>query len=320
MIDFSNSLEHFQGNIYDYISQEEIYFKCLGYYPNDKDFFKSPFAVDNTPSLRFKQDQNLFFKCFSTGKSGDAIAFVAEMHSLTYKQAILYIFNKFPLQKKPTTSTPVYRKAVETKIELIIPDTFPHSFYEYWNQFYVSASTLIKFNIKPAKQVWLTNEKYTDLLIATYKDKSPVIRYLINGKYKIYLPYEKKDKKWISNTKQDDIQGYRELPPRGDLLIISKAMKDVVVWYELGFNAIAFCSESANIRPEVYNHLKSRFTNIISFLDNDKAGIDSMNRYYDQYQIPFTMIPPEFECKDIAQFIHTYGPEGTKKLIATLNI
>lgn len=319
MINFSSSLEHFQGNIYDYISQEEIYFRCLGFYPNEKDFFKSPFAaVDRTPSLRFKQDQNLFFKCFSTGKSGDAIAFVAELHSLTYKQAILYIFNNFPLQKIPTTTAVIPKRIVETKIELSVHPKIPVSFYNYWNQFYVSTKGLVKYNIKPAEQVWLTNDKYTDLLIATYKDRSPVIRYLVNGRYKIYLPYEKKEKKWISNTKQDDIQGFKELPERGDLLIISKAMKDVLVWNELGYNAIAFCSESANLRPEVYNHLKGRFTKIISFLDNDKAGIEAMTKYRDQYQIPFTMIPSKFELKDIAEFIHAYNPEGTLKLIKTL--
>lgn len=313
MINFSNSCEHFQGNIYDYISQEEIYYKCLGYYPNTKHDFNSPFSRDSTPSMRFKQEQNLFWKCFSTNRGGDAIALVAQLNNISYKEAVLHIYNNFPIQKRERVAISDYSiEKKRAKIEVIIPDKIPASFYDYWDKFDVSKRTLDLYNIKPVKEVWLN-----DKLRAVYKDSSPVIRYLINTRYKIYQPYNK-EFKWLSNTKVDDIQGFMELPEKGDLLVISKAMKDVLVWHELGYHAIALCSETTNLLPEAYNHFKGRFSNIISFLDNDRAGITTMKNYNEQYGIPFSMMPVETECKDIAEFVHLYGLEEAAKLIKNL--
>lgn len=49
------------------------------------------------------------------------------------------------------------------------------------------------------------------------------------------------------------------LPESGDILIITKALKDVMVLYEYGIPAIAPCSENLFITEAQYNHLKERF-------------------------------------------------------------
>lgn len=314
MINFSTAQEQCIGNLYDYISPEEIYFKALGYYPNDKQFFRSPFSRDTTPSFKFKYYNELIFKCFSTGKGGNAIQLVALLQGINYKDAVNYIFNNFPLSNNfPKRCLPT--KKTETKIEVVLPLKIPDSFFDYWSKFEITKETLDTFNVKPAEQVWLSNDNYKDLLIANYKDKSPVIRYLVNGKYKIYSPYKPKNKgKWISNTHECDIQGLKQLPISGDLLIISKAMKDVLIWKELGFNAIALCSETCILREEVYKHFKGRFNNIVSFLDNDAAGIQAMSKYKDQFNIPYTMIPEKYKCKDLGELTETYDLETTRQL------
>lgn len=317
-MDLSNAQEQFYGNIYDFINDEEIYLKLLGYIPDTKIKYRSPFSEDNNPSFRFVQRDRLLWQCFSTGKGGDAVSLVSKLMNITYKEAVYHIYNKYPLSRNRITNN----KKINTPtiIEVILFEKDPKSFYEYWEDFNVSKETLNLFNIRAAKEVWLTKEG-DEFLIATYKDKNPVIRYLINGKYKIYTPNNPKEKKWLSNTKVTDIQGWSQLPNSGDILIISKAMKDILVWKELGINAIALCSETANLHKELVDNISSRFKKVICFLDNDEAGLETMNKYYNKYKIPFTYIPINIGCKDIAEFSQLYGLEELKNFLSNkLNI
>ena len=43
---------------------------------------------------------------------------------------------------------------------------------------------------------------------------------------KIYQPYS--NFKWLSNTSASDLQGLSQLPDRGDTLVITKSLKDVM--------------------------------------------------------------------------------------------
>ncbi len=312
-MDFSNSYERPLGSIYDYIDDEEIYLRLLGFIPNTKTKYKSPFSQDRTPSFCFVQKDRLLWKCFSSDFGGDAISLVAKMSggSLNYEQAVYHVYNNYPLTKNPNLVVHIKK---ETKIEVILHDKIPSSFYDYWNSFHVTNATLDFFNIKPAKEVWIN-----DKLGCVYTDKNPIIRYLIDPRYKIYQPFNEKYK-WVSNTKNSDIQGFKELPATGDLLILSKSFKDIGVLKELSYNAISACSENTILGPEIIDHLKGRFKTIISFLDNDEPGIKAMNRYYDKYKIPFTHIPVNLEHKDIAEFAHSYGLKETQNLLTHLKL
>ena len=169
------------------------------------------------------------------------------------------------------------------------------------------------YNVKPAKEVWLN-----DSLLALYRDNNPVIRYLVNGSYKIYQPLNK-NCKWVSNCRINAIQGLKQLPKSGNLLIISKAMKDCMVWRELGYNAIALSSETAKMPKEIIEHLRGRFKKVVSFLDNDNAGLTTMNSYWEQHQIPFTHIPVDMGVKDLSDFVEAYGLDGAEELLNQLN-
>lgn len=312
MLNFENANEQLVGNIFDYIDDVEIYLKLLGYIPDTKHKYKSPFSTDNNPSFSFYQRETLLWKCFSSNKSGNAIGLVAEVCNLSYKEAIDHIYNKYPLRRN---FIPFKREVSKpANIQVLLFEKVPSSFYKYWEDFHVSKETLDLYNIKPAKEVWLNN-----YLLTSYTDKNPVIRYLINGKYKIYQPYSKKNK-WISNCRTIDVQGYKQLPATGDLLIISKAMKDICVWRELGFDAIALSSETANLSVDLVEEMRSRFKNVLCFLDNDNAGLETMNKYHELHQISFTYIPVELDCKDLAQFVSLYGLDGANELLDRLNI
>ena len=57
----------------------------------------SPFTSEKTPSF-FVSPSKQIFKCFSTGKGGDAIEFLKEVESMTYIEAIKYLGEKYGVE------------------------------------------------------------------------------------------------------------------------------------------------------------------------------------------------------------------------------
>lgn len=54
----------------------------------------SPFNAEKTPSFVVHPDQG-FFKCFSSGESGDAISFIQKVENLDFMEAIEHLANRF---------------------------------------------------------------------------------------------------------------------------------------------------------------------------------------------------------------------------------
>ena len=63
----------------------------------------SPFTTEKTPSF-FVSPSKQIFKCFSTGKGGDAIEFLKEVDSMTYIEAIKYLGEKYGVEINETES------------------------------------------------------------------------------------------------------------------------------------------------------------------------------------------------------------------------
>lgn len=57
----------------------------------------SPFTSEKTPSF-FVSPSKQIFKCFSTGKGGDAIEFLKEVESMTYIESIKYLGEKYGVE------------------------------------------------------------------------------------------------------------------------------------------------------------------------------------------------------------------------------
>jgi|TARA_B110000881_G_scaffold217640_1_gene235491 DNA primase len=66
----------------------------------------SPFTSEKTPSF-FVSPSKQIFKCFSTGKGGDAIEFLREVDSMSYIEAIKYLGEKYGVEivEKETDNT-----------------------------------------------------------------------------------------------------------------------------------------------------------------------------------------------------------------------
>jgi DNA primase len=143
-----------------------------------------------------------------------------------------------------------------------------------------------------------------------------------NDSFKAYLPLETGEKKWVSNASKDILQGYEQLPKEGDHLIITKSLKDVMVLYELGFNAVAVQGETSYPDETVMEELKQRFSKIVVLFDNDGVfnppkgvagkGKQATKKFCTKFDLPYFFITG---AKDVSDFIKEYGFESAKNEI-----
>jgi len=73
----------------------------------------SPFTTEKTPSF-FVSPSKQIFKCFSTGKGGDAIEFLKEVDSMTYIEAIKYLGEKYGVEINESESNYVFNTEKES--------------------------------------------------------------------------------------------------------------------------------------------------------------------------------------------------------------
>jgi len=309
-----------EENILERTTEYDIYSYYIGYKIPINTKFNSPLREDNNPSFGLfvaKKTRQLLFKDMGTDTSGNCFKFVQLYKGLrSYKDA-LHEINKdlnIGLLKKSEKGVTVRNKFKPSRTHIAVKRKhFTDNDLEFWSQFGISRETLRKFNVSPVKRVWV-NDKIKSFI---YTDNNPIYAYKIYNKFKIYRPYG--EQKFLSNCNQYDIQGFEQLPKRGgDLLIITKSLKDAMVLYELGYIAIAPNSESISIPDKIVNYLNKQFKNIILFYDNDKTGIAGMLKHKKQHNFKCRFIPLQYKSKDISDFTKDYGITESVTLLKKL--
>jgi len=282
----------------------------------------SPFRKDVHPSWSLYRNKNgvLRYRDFATGDSGNAITLVQRLYELNYGQALKKVWKDLILKtphalKRTIKSIELQQK--EKNIIEIKKKNFTDKDVEFWSKYKISKDTLKLYRVFPINTFWVNENKSF-----TYTEKEPMYAYNIYDKFKIYRPYSKKLDKWRNNCSSFDIQGLEQLVDKGELLIITKSLKDVMVLHELGYNAIAPQSELSGIPKIIMDHLKLRFQNIIIIFDYDEGGIQGAKKLSEKYSIKQKFIPKHYldlYCiKDISDFIKEFGKEPTLEMLKEL--
>lgn len=186
----------------------------------------------------------------------------------------------------------------------------------YWKDFGISLNTLIAYKVYSANKVWID-----DKLIKYYTEHNPIYAYYIrDGIYKIYDPLaEKREFKWLFNGNVDDILGIDQLPPDGDRVVITKSLKDVMLFYEFGIPACSLQSESPTMPEWLYKSLTYRFKQVFLMFDNDAHGLAFSNKIKQNHPlVEIIYIPINLQTKDISDFYVKYGARSTGQMISIL--
>ena len=308
-------------------NSEETYMSYYLGIPVQKGLFRSPLRDDrhNTCSFFRGQSGNLYFKDFATGKCLTFEGVVMEKYGCTYHAALKIIARDFGYIKdsniklgsniKPIIKAqPKFENEKETCIQVEIKD-FSESELKWWSSFGISEKTLNKYKIFSVKTVFLNGN-----LFAQSSQHSPIFGYYFGKKgnieqWRIYFP-KRKEFRFIGNVSTKTIQGYKQLPDEGKLLVITKSMKDVCLLSTLGIPAVAPNSETQFVNDKLLQELKERFKNIILLYDNDLPGVRAMNKIRKQHHgLIVCMIPRKYKAKDISDFYYKYGKSKTVELI-----
>lgn len=330
-----------QENIFKRIGPYDIFCRYIGYAVPLGKAINSPLRKDNNPS--FVVNDKFLYMDFGTGETGNCFTLVMRKFGCTYSEALNIINADFGLgfQSRRVVGGSRYKSLSPREILAPLTDShyerleppIPHKQdriiriksrpivdqdVEFWTSNYgVSISTLEVFHVKAISHYWIdencfqipSNELAYAFRFAPYK-------------YKIYRPTrDRKDHKWYSNA-SGLIQGLEQLRFEKETLVITKALKDVMVLYELGIEAIAPQAESIMIPQDTMTMLGKKYNKIYTLMDYDTAGIRlswKMRHYYSTIPLFLNsgMWPRGNKyrgAKDISDFIKLHGKEETIRL------
>lgn len=308
--------------ILKYVSEEQIFRKFIPYEFKIGETFCATYREDNNPSFGVYYNRHfnkLMFKDLSRHIGGDCFSYVKLAHNSSFWEALLIIDQSFNLglhsskigSKELIKLENEYKCIKKPKEIGIVPQSFTIIDKEYWSQFYINSSTLRLYNVSSCYKVLIDNK-----LVRIYTPYFPMYAFHFpkTNHYKIYIPNETKSLKWLTNANNElDIIGYDQLPKNGELVYITKSMKDVMVLYELGIPAVATHGEGQYFNPDFIRHLKGRFKKVVLFYDNDKEGKICGDKIAEMYSLEKFYL--EGEEKDISDFIKKYGKDKGREVL-----
>lgn len=304
-------------------SEETIFCYYLGINSISKKLIRNTTRDDKNPTCGFYRNSSgsLILHDFATGEYFNCFSYVMKLHHCDFHAALEIIASDFGLLTKKNKQIPIIRHVPtfkeENKINYIQIEMgkFNDQDLKWWGSFGISEKTLNKFRVFPCKSVFLNGNLVSqraqhNLIYGYYFGKKDGIE-----QWRIYFP-KRKEMRFMGNVSKKTIQGYRQLPKDGKLLVITKSMKDVMLLHEFGIPAIAPNSETQFISDKMLEELHSRFKHIVLLYDTDLTGVTFTNKIRKAHPelIPF-LIPRKYLCKDLSDFYKMYGKLETKLLI-----
>lgn len=314
------------------VPEELIYHMYLGPSFRVGGTMISPFREDKLPSLGVFRDTDgvLVFNDFGDSNySGDSFSFIYKYYTEVVNiRGIAAMITKFredfkninkevripvlnPSNKNLKSAR--YKKNRNFKLE-IKTRYFTHIDKKYWESYGICIKTLQLFNVFPISHYFINGKGFrADKLAYAYiesKDEDVTI--------KIYQPHNTK-MKWIANINFSIHQGYKLLPERDSLLIITKSLKDVMALHDtMKIPSVGVQGEKARMKLSVVDEYKRRFTNIVTLFDQDHEGINLANYFKEHYDIDFILIPKILKSKDYSDLIFNIGVKQSNIVITDL--
>lgn len=304
------------------ISQETLISNYYGV-PIKKGLFCAKHRADSHPTCcYYKRNGRIYIKDFGSDYYGDWIYVVKQKFNCNYYDALAIAANDFDIQKIPhlnKNKVKISNESLsENKQSIIRVEIRDFQQYEldWWNKFGISLQTLKKFRVFSCKNIWINNhiihlETNNQLVFGYYGGIKDGIE-----QWKLYWPNNKKYK-WLSNRDSSQLQGARMLPKSGgDLIIIQKSLKDVMLLYEFGIPSVAPNSENTFLSDEQLMKLKSKFKRIIVWYDNDAPGKAYLEKIKKEHpELDYFYIPEDFKEKDFSDFYKKYGKDEATKFL-----
>ncbi len=333
-------------NILSRLTDYQIFVKYIGHGFDLGVVFHSPLRKDINPSFNVYRstrggDGNLLFKDFGIAKHGDCFQFVMEKYSLSFFECLQMINNDFNLglssdgyiEYNTIAIVPIQRTDKEIPVRLptkIIIEEAPFTYedYAYWGSYGINLDILKLFHVVRCKNSWIKKNGETKRFggsikgnpLYAYKDETGNVR-------KLYRPMTKTRKsKWrMADFNTIDCLWMLKNKINIDnvnLCILTKARKDAMVLYTLGYNSCCVEGESNVLLEETAEMLKKEYKYIVQLFDPDKAGYTGSQKTQEKFgfsrtfiQSKYCIIKKENQLSDISDVRRKYGIVKTKNLL-----
>lgn len=311
-----------QDFILSKINQETIMQYYTGLDVNSKKLTLSPLRNDNKVTCGFYKSKSgiLYLHDFATNEHINCFTLVSRLYNCNYYEALKIIAQDFGLIKgdRPKISNikiiSDIKETETSRIQVQIKD-YTEEELNWWLSFGITKKLLKKYHVYSLQNVFLNGN-----LAASSTSKMPIYGYYFgkdkNGleKWKIYFPL-RTNYRFMNNLSKKVLQGYHQLPKEGDLLVITKSMKDVISLYGFGISAVSPNSETLFIDDKKLEEFKKRFKHILVIYDNDRAGKYNMSKIRKLYPELNYFILPNTLAKDFTDSIKLVGVNKMKELI-----
>lgn len=317
------------------ISEYEIFKAYIPNFTEINKSFKSEFYNDGNPACRVyqKADNTLRYHDFGTGDDFSCFDYVCRKYNLTFSECLKVIANDFGLIKGQNIALEprflIGKENIPKEKEnwsiSVIMRNWDINDYNYWSRYNLTLDEVEKGGYFPISYTYLNKLNITRV----FKSEKHNPMYACkeynweNNEfigYKIYRPLNIDiGLRWISTVNVGkSIIGWQQLPKFGDILIWSKARKDVIIYNKIGFNAISAQSENSYLPQDAINQLIDRFNSIYIQLDNDNSGKKFAEKLQIRYNFRILDIGQLTKYKDLGQMSIYLGLEESKIIIDKL--
>ena len=311
-----------QEFIFSKINQESIMQYYTGIDVTSKKLHLSPFRNDHKVTCAFYKSKSniLYLHDFATNEHINCFQVVMKKYGVSYYEALNIISKDFNLVKGSSNvkEVPIIVKPLKetekTRIQVQIKD-YTEQELKWWESFGISKKLLKKYHIYSLQHVFINGQ-----LRFTSSNKCPIYGYYFgkdkngNEKWKCYFPL-KTEYRFINNLSKKVLQGYHQLPKTGDLLVITKSMKDVVALYGFGIAAVSPNSETLFVDDKKLEEFKQRFKHILVVYDNDRPGLYNMAKIRKEHPELNYFYMPWYLAKDFTDSIKLVGVENMKEYV-----
>lgn len=304
------------------VNQESIMQYYTGLNVSSKKLMLSPFRVDNHFTVSFYKSKSniLYLHDFATNEHINCFQAVMKKFGVNFYEALDIIAKDFGLiegesnVKEVPLNVESLKETQSSKIQVQIKN-YSNEELEWWKQFGISVKTLKKFHVFSIQHVFINGE-----LKFVSSKQCPIYGYYFgkdkNGieKWKCYFPF-REDSRFLNNLSKKVLQGYHQLPKTGELLVITKSMKDLMAMYEFGIPAVSPNSETLFVDDKKLEEFKQRFKHILVMYDNDRPGKHNMWLIRKQHPELNYYFLPWYLSKDFTDSIKMVGVENMKEYV-----
>ena len=220
----------------------------------------SPFSNEKSPSFTVSPSKNIY-KCFSTGKSGDAINFLMEYKKINYIDAIKLLADKYQIEivddkenKKPKYFKPIWKNNTFLSDKLV-------KWFETERK--VTQTTLEAFKISEGCE-WMPNKKKgVGGQINTIQ-----FNYFLDGEL-INTKFRDSDKNFKLVKDAELILYNLDAIKDFSICIIVEGEMDALAMFEAGYKNVISVPNGA-----------TKGTNNLSYLDNSIQYLEHIKEFY----------------------------------------